>query len=55
MSEVSKYVTLESSDGFQFVVLRELACKSPIIRKMLDPKSGWKESQENRCRMGDIK
>lgn len=55
MSEVSKFVTLVSSDGFEFVVLRDLACKSTIIRKMLDPKSGWKEGLESRCVMGDIK
>jgi len=35
----SKYVTLVSSDGFEFVVLREAACKSGAIRRMLDPKS----------------
>lgn len=32
----SKYVTLVSSDGFEFVVLREAACHSAAIRKMLD-------------------
>lgn len=36
---LSKYVTLVSSDGFEFVVLREAACKSGAIRRMLDPKS----------------
>ena len=35
----SKYVTLVSSDGFEFVILREAACKSGAIRRMLDPKS----------------
>ena len=35
----SKYVTLVSSDGFEFIVLREAACKSGAIRRMLDPKS----------------
>lgn len=35
----SKYVTLVSSDGFEFVVLREAACKSGAIRRMLDAKS----------------
>jgi transcription elongation factor B subunit 1 len=37
--ELSKYVTLVSSDGFEFVVLREAACVSGAIRRMLDPKS----------------
>ena len=36
---LSKYVTLISSDGFEFVVLREAACKSGTIKKMLNPKS----------------
>ena len=31
----SKYVTLISSDGFEFVVLREAACVSKAIQKML--------------------
>lgn len=39
--ELSKYVTLVSSDGFEFVVLREAACKSGAIRRMLDPKSQY--------------
>ena len=33
---VSKYVTLVSGDGFEFVVLREAACISKAIKKMLD-------------------
>jgi transcription elongation factor B subunit 1 len=32
----SKYVTLVSNDGFEFVVLREAACNSSAIKKMLD-------------------
>lgn len=35
----TKYVTLVSSDGFEFVVLREAACISGAIKRMLDPKS----------------
>jgi len=38
-SGLSKYVTLVSNDGFEFVVLREAACVSGAIKKMLDPKS----------------
>lgn len=33
----SKYVTLISRDGFEFVVLREAAVLSGAIRRMLDP------------------
>jgi transcription elongation factor B subunit 1 len=36
---LSKYVTLISSDGFEFVVLREAACVSGAIKRMLDPTS----------------
>jgi elongin-C len=39
--ELSKYVTLISSDGFEFVVLREAACISGAIKRMLDPKSTY--------------
>lgn len=35
----SKYVTLASGDGFEFVVLREAALVSPIIKGMLDVRS----------------
>ena len=37
--EPSRYVTLISSDGFEFVVLRQAVFVSPAIKKMLDPKS----------------
>jgi len=36
---LSKYVTLISSDGFEFVVLRDAACISGAIKRMLDPQS----------------
>lgn len=35
----SKYVTLVSGDGFEFVVVREAALVSPIIKGMLDVRS----------------
>jgi len=34
-----KYITLVSSDDYEFVVLREAAMVSPAIKGMLDPKS----------------
>ncbi|KAK8076959.1 hypothetical protein PG996_003129 [Apiospora saccharicola] len=37
--EVSKYVTLISNDGFEFVVLREAVLISPMIKSMVDAKS----------------
>lgn len=36
---LSKYVTLISSDGFEFVVLRDAACVGGAIKRMLDPTS----------------
>ncbi|KAF7891906.1 hypothetical protein EAF00_008208 [Botryotinia globosa] len=50
----SKYVTLVSCDGFEYVVLREAACTSVAIKKMLDPSSGWEESQTGVCRFSEI-
>lgn len=38
-SELSTYVTLISSDGFEFIVRRECAYISATIKKMLDPTS----------------
>lgn len=35
----TKYVTLVSGDGFEYVVLREAALVSPLLKGMLDPKS----------------
>ncbi|EGX93396.1 transcriptional elongation regulator (Elongin C), putative [Cordyceps militaris CM01] len=45
----SKYVTLVSGDGFEFVVLREATMISPIIKGMLEPrKNAYQEPM--RCR-----
>ncbi|ATY63895.1 BTB POZ fold [Cordyceps militaris] len=45
----SKYVTLVSGDGFEFVVLREATMISPIIKGMLEPRSQFAEAKEARC------
>ena len=37
----SPYVTLISSDGFEFIVSRDAACVAGTIKKMLDPQSAW--------------
>ncbi|KAI1506347.1 Skp1 family protein [Biscogniauxia marginata] len=50
----SKYITLVSSDGFEFVVLRQAAFVSPFIRSSLDPKSQFKEAITGRCVFQDI-
>lgn len=39
MTVERKYVTLISSDDFEFLVLREAASISPLVKSMLDPKS----------------
>ena len=39
MSDLTEYVTLVSSDGFEFVVKRSAACISGALNRMLDPKS----------------
>ncbi|KAK7417687.1 elongin C [Neonectria magnoliae] len=41
----SKYITLVSADGFEFVVLREAALVSPIIKGMLDVRK-WSAAVE---------
>lgn len=38
-STATQYVTLVSSDGFEFVIPREAACVSGALKRMLDPKS----------------
>ncbi|QUC23806.1 uncharacterized protein UV8b_08047 [Ustilaginoidea virens] len=50
----NKYVTLISGDGFEFVVLREAAMVSPIIKGMLDVRSQFAEAQYARCVFQEI-
>ncbi|OCK79877.1 putative transcriptional elongation regulator Elc1/Elongin C [Lepidopterella palustris CBS 459.81] len=45
----TEYVTLVSSDGFEFKVTRSAACVAGAIKRMLDPSSNFKEAVENRC------
>lgn len=51
----AKYVTLVSADGYEFVVLREAVMASPIIKSMLDTRSGFKEAVTARCEFSDIR
>lgn len=48
--ELSEYITLISSDGFEFIVKRDAANVSGTIRKMLDPTSMFSEAVSGRCR-----
>ncbi len=41
----SPYVTLISSDGFEFIVSRDAACVAGTIKKMLDPHSACPHGQ----------
>ncbi|KAI1337596.1 Skp1 family protein [Xylariaceae sp. FL0016] len=51
-SPVSKYVTLASSDGFEFVMLREATYISPTIKSML--KGQFQEARTGRCSFPEI-
>lgn len=71
MAEQSAYVTLVSSDGYEFVIQRSAACVSGAIKRMLDPNSkmlnvftwiiattftgGFAESTTGVCRFENIK
>ncbi|KAK4236712.1 BTB/POZ protein [Achaetomium macrosporum] len=48
----SKYITLVSRDGFEFVVLREAALVSPTIKGML--RSQFIEARTGRCCFAEI-
>ena len=49
----SKYITLVSSDGFEFVVLREAALVSEAIKGML--RGQFTEAKTGRCVFPEIK
>ncbi|KAL8346474.1 hypothetical protein RB601_003832 [Gaeumannomyces tritici] len=50
----SKYITLVSSDGFEFVVLREAAMASPTIKTMVNPQSKYLEAESGRCTLEEL-
>ncbi|KAK3680461.1 Skp1 family protein [Podospora appendiculata] len=52
--EPSKYVTLISNDGFEFVLLREATVVSPTIKAMLRDGRQWREATTGRCEFPDI-
>ncbi|CAF9941667.1 MAG: Transcription elongation factor B (SIII), polypeptide 1 (15kDa, elongin C) [Heterodermia speciosa] len=53
-STLSTHVTLISSDGFEFIILREAAYVAGTIKKMLDPTSAFAEAVTGRCTLGSI-
>ncbi|KAK5456114.1 elongin C [Exophiala xenobiotica] len=50
----SPFVTLVSSDGFEFHVRRSAACVSGTIRRMLDTQSNFSEAQTGVCHLENI-
>ncbi|KAK1761082.1 Elongin-C [Echria macrotheca] len=48
----SKYITLVSNDGFEFVVLREATAISPTIKGML--RNPFSEARTGRCEFPEI-
>lgn len=38
-ADLSTYITLISSDGFEFIIRRETANVAKVLKKMLDPQS----------------
>ncbi|KAF9563170.1 hypothetical protein EC968_004978 [Mortierella alpina] len=51
----NEYVTLESADGFQFVIHREAAMLSGTIRNMLSSPGQFQEAAEGVIQFRDIK
>ncbi|KAJ5313365.1 uncharacterized protein N7443_000249 [Penicillium atrosanguineum] len=51
----SDFVTLVSSDGFEFVISRSAACVSGTIRRMLDPASKFSEALTGRCNLETLR
>ncbi|KAL8740811.1 MAG: hypothetical protein Q9190_006527 [Brigantiaea leucoxantha] len=50
----SEYVTLISSDGYEFIIRREAACIAGMIRRMLDTTSNFAEASAGRCTFDEI-
>ncbi|KAI1006738.1 hypothetical protein K3495_g1479 [Podosphaera aphanis] len=48
----NEYVTLVSSDGFEFVILRDAACISGMIKTMLS--GDYQEAKQGRCVFREI-
>jgi transcription elongation factor B subunit 1 len=45
-SELTEYVTLVSSDGYEFKILRSAACLAGTIKNSLDPTCELRPAQE---------
>lgn len=51
----SEYVTLVSAEGYEFVVQRASTEVSPVIKRMLDPRSQFAEAQSGVCNFPEIR
>lgn len=47
----TKYVTLVSADGFEFVVPRDACFVSPVLKRMVTLDGGFIENQTGRTEM----
>lgn len=54
-SQPTKYVMLVSSDGFEFVVPREVCYVSPVLKKMVVPDGAFIENQTGRVVLPNVK
>ncbi|ERF74369.1 hypothetical protein EPUS_02056 [Endocarpon pusillum Z07020] len=54
MTTPSPFVTLISSDGFEFHVRRSAACVSGTIRRMLNTRSNFSESVTGVCHLENL-
>ncbi|KAI9872290.1 MAG: hypothetical protein M1823_008214 [Watsoniomyces obsoletus] len=52
--EASPFVTLVSSDGFEFHVRRSAACISGTLRRMLDVQSNFSEATSGVCHLVNL-
>lgn len=50
-----RYVTLISAEGFEYVISRAATDISPVVKRMLDPKSRFAEAQSGRCTFPEIR
>lgn len=51
----TKYVTLVSADGFEFVVPREACLVSPVLKRMVVPDGGFIENRTGRMVMSTLR
>ncbi|KAJ5894777.1 BTB/POZ protein [Penicillium taxi] len=53
-NDSSSFVTLVSSDAFEFIIPRQVACISGTIRRMLNTQHQFREALSGRCQLENI-